>query len=128
MKFPMDSLSSHPSKGEIKMTNYFRITAYHSVQDLSIIMDSYGLFEKLWQFSADLVWKGFKILEVCNDERFLECNFEKVEEENDKFILRSSAKGKPETIGLFYNSSFFHIAHPLLLIKYCLTFTKETLL
>ena len=49
------------------MTNYFRITAYHSVQDLSIIMDSYGLFEKLWQFSADLVWKGFKILEVCND-------------------------------------------------------------
>lgn len=42
--------------------NYYRITAYHPEKDISIIMDSFGLFEKKWQFSADLIKKGFKIL------------------------------------------------------------------
>ena len=43
------------------MSNYFRITAYHPEQDLSAIFDSNGYFEKLWQFSAYLIQKGFKI-------------------------------------------------------------------
>ena len=42
------------------MANYFRITAYHPEMDCSVIMDSNGLFDKLWQFSADLVKRGFK--------------------------------------------------------------------
>ena len=46
------------------MSNYFRITAYHPEQDLSAIFDSNGYFEKLWQFSAYLIQKGFKIIEV----------------------------------------------------------------
>ena len=29
--------------------NYYRITAYHPEKDISIIMDSLGLFEKKWQ-------------------------------------------------------------------------------
>lgn len=53
------------------MTNYFRITAYHPEQNISVIMDSYGKFEKLWQFSAYMVQKGFKVLAVGNDETFL---------------------------------------------------------
>ena len=32
------------------MANYFRITAYHPDKDISAILDSYGKFEKLWQF------------------------------------------------------------------------------
>lgn len=59
------------------MDNYFRITAYHPVEDFSAIIDSYGLFDKLWQFSAYLVEKGFKIIAVGNDEQFLDGNFEK---------------------------------------------------
>ena len=31
---------------------YYRITAYHSDEDISIILDSYGKFETLWDFSA----------------------------------------------------------------------------
>ncbi len=54
------------------MANYFRITAYHPEEDLSVIMDTYGLFEKLWQFSADLIRKGIKVLEVGNDQKFIE--------------------------------------------------------
>ena len=38
--------------------NYYRITAYHPEKDISIIMDSFGLFEKKWQFSADLIKRG----------------------------------------------------------------------
>lgn len=77
------------------MANYFRITAYHPKMDFSIIMDSNGLFDKLWQFSAELVKQGFKILEVGNDEKFSDGNFEKDIENSDKYILRANAKGKP---------------------------------
>ena len=48
------------------MANYYRITAYHKEKDISIIMDSYGLFEKKWQFSADLIRRGFDIIEVLS--------------------------------------------------------------
>lgn len=49
------------------MANYYRITAYHKEKDISIIMDSYGYFEKKWQFSADLIRRGFDIIEVSDD-------------------------------------------------------------
>ena len=52
------------------MANYFRITAYHPKEDLSVIMDSNGIFEKLWQFSAFMVSKGFKIIEVGGEDKF----------------------------------------------------------
>lgn len=42
------------------MSNYFRITAYHPDEYISVIMDSNGKFEKLWQFSACLVAKGLR--------------------------------------------------------------------
>ncbi len=78
------------------MSNYFRITAYHPEQDLSIIMDSNGLFEKLWQFSADLVKKGFKIIEVGNDEKFIEGQISLCDPIPDEYILRAYSKGKPQ--------------------------------
>ena len=81
------------------MANYFRITAYHPEQDLSVIMDSYGLFEKLWQFSADLIQKGFKILEVGNDQKFIEGQIPKTDFVPDKYILRSYQKGQPTNVG-----------------------------
>ncbi len=78
------------------MTNYFRITVYHPVEDFSAIIDSYGMFDKLWQFSAYLVEKGFKIIAVGNDEQFSDGNFEKTDEiEKDKIILRACAQGVP---------------------------------
>ena len=86
------------------MANYYRITAYHPDKDFSIIMDSYGLFEKKWQFSADLIKRGFKIIEVSDDTQFLDGNIERLTKpEPSKFILRASAEGKPiyfdKTIG-----------------------------
>ena len=37
------------------MENYFRITGYDEKDDFCFIIDSNGMFEKLWQFSAFLV-------------------------------------------------------------------------
>ena len=34
------------------MNNYFRITAYNPENNIGFIADSYGKFEKLWQFSS----------------------------------------------------------------------------
>lgn len=77
------------------MNNYYRITAYHPEKDCSIIVDSNGLFEKLWQFSADLVQKGFKIIEVGNSDKFLEGQIDLSEPIPDKYILCANTKGKP---------------------------------
>jgi len=77
------------------MSNYFRITAYHPTEDISAIIDSNGMFEKLWQFSSYLIQKGFKVLEVGSDEKFRDVNIEKAEYDNEHIILRASSKGKP---------------------------------
>ncbi len=79
--------------------NYYRITAYHPEKDISIIMDSFGLFEKKWQFSADLIKKGFKILEVSDDSQFTEDNIPLLVEPSDKYILRAYQAGKPNIVG-----------------------------
>ena len=92
------------------MTNYFRITAYHPEQNISVIMDSYGKFEKPWQFSAYMVQKGCKVLAVGNDETFFDGNIAKeTEVEPDEIILRAYMTGKPmivngkvEVNGKFY--------------------------
>lgn len=80
------------------MSNYFRITGYCPEKDLSFIMDCYGKFEKKWQFSAELVKRGLKIIEVSDDEQFLEGNIPLLANPTNKFVLRAYADGKPEYI------------------------------
>ena len=79
-------------------TQYFRLTVYHPTEDLSGIMDSNGMFEKLWQFSSYLIQKGFKILEASADEKFLDVNIGPAEPAPNNILLRAAAKGKPENI------------------------------
>ena len=77
------------------MANYFRITTYHTEQNISVILDSNGRFEKLWQFSSFLVNKGFKIIEVTTSDKLVYDPFPSVEKESSKILLRSIAKGLP---------------------------------
>ncbi len=81
------------------MSNYFRITAYHPEQDLSAIFDSNGYYEKLWQFSAYLIQKGFKIIEVGNEDKFDFGNLPKASPEPDKIILRCCDSNMPIIVG-----------------------------
>lgn len=84
------------------MANYFRITAYHPKKDISVILDSNGMFEKLWQFSSYLVQKGFKILEVGISENLVEGTFPVVSETSKRILLRGINKGKPEIQEMTY--------------------------
>lgn len=90
------------------MSNYYRITAYHPDEDISVILDSYGKFEKLWQFSACLVAKGFKIIEASNESAFNEGDLIKATEESDKIMLRTYTHGHV-TITINGNQKIFTV-------------------
>lgn len=89
------------------MSNYFRITAYHPIENLSAIFDTNGMFNKIWEFSAFLISKGFKILQVGDDTQFLDINIEKAEAIPDKIILRATSKGKPSYIEYTLNGKIY---------------------
>lgn len=81
------------------MSNYFRITAYHPTYNISAIFDSNSRFEKLWQFSAYLISKGFKIASVAANDNFSECNISKIDVSSNTIVLRACAQGQPEING-----------------------------
>ena len=78
------------------MTNYFRITGYLPDRDVSFVMDSYGAYEKLWQFSSELLRKGCKILFVGNSETFSDGTTPKLSAVSKKPALRAIVSGSPE--------------------------------
>lgn len=80
------------------MNKYYRITGYCPENDFSFIVDSNGMFEKLWQFSAFLVEKGLDIIEVARLENVIDINIDQVEEDKEHIILRANADGKPEYV------------------------------
>ena len=81
------------------MSNYFRITVYHPVHNISAIMDSNGKFEKLCHFSAHLVGKGFTIVSVACADNFSEGNMPMNVVPTDPTLLRACAQGQPKTNG-----------------------------
>lgn len=80
------------------MSNYFRITGYYPEQNFCFIIDSNGMFEKLWQFSSFLIQKGIKVLEVSKEEQMLDVNIKKVKYDSNHIFLRANSKGKPEYV------------------------------
>ena len=80
------------------MSNYYRITGYCEKNDFSFIIDCYGCYEKLWQFSAFLISKGLNVLEVGNDDKFLDGNIQRADEDKEQLILRANAPRKPQHI------------------------------
>ena len=77
------------------MSNYYRITAYYPAEDCTFITDSNGKFEKLWQFSAYLVSKGVKVLEVSTDEKFLDGNIPRAKVHSEYVFIQAARKGQP---------------------------------
>ena len=78
--------------------NYYRITGYCPENDFCFIVDSNGMFEKLWQFSSLLIQKGLKVLEVSSLEKIIDINIKPSLEDKEHIILRANADGKPEYI------------------------------
>lgn len=77
-------------------TNYFRITGYCEQDNFCFIMDCYGMFEKLWQFSSFLITKGLKVLEVAAADKFSDGNIDRIDKNAEQLSLRAIAHGKPE--------------------------------
>lgn len=76
--------------------NYFRITAYSKEHNFSCIIDSNGMYEKLWQFSAFLVSKGLNIIDASKLENIIDTNIKQTKEDADHIILRATQDGKVE--------------------------------
>ena len=65
------------------------------VDNIGFIADSYGKFEKLWQFSSYLIQHGCKIVEVNNSDKFLDYkNLPLLTEPSDKIIIRAMEEGR----------------------------------
>ena len=77
------------------MANYYRITAYHPTEDYCFIVDCHGKFEKLWEFSSYLVGKGVKVLEVSNEDKFLDGNMKRAKEHPEYLYIQSAQRGQP---------------------------------
>lgn len=76
--------------------NHFRVTAYHPTEDITVLIDSFGVYDKLWQLSSALVMKGFNILEVSDSSKFVDINLPTIEPNTDKLYLRACMVGKPD--------------------------------
>ena len=77
------------------MVNYYRITAYHKGLDMSCIIDSNGMFEKLWKFSSYMIKRDFEIVAVSRINEVLDVNIDRMEIDLERMGLRAYAKGRP---------------------------------
>ena len=77
------------------MEKYFRIVVYSPELDVTMILDAYGRYEKKWQFSAELLQFGVKILEISELEETFDTNIEPLEKPIPHgFALRGFVKGQ----------------------------------
>ena len=79
---------------KLKMNEkYYRITAYCKQEDFTCILDSNGMFEKLWQFSSYLVSKGFNIIDATKLENILDTNITNANVDNNHIVLQATQDG-----------------------------------
>ena len=77
------------------MSNYFRVTAYHESENISVIIDSNGYFNEIWELSAFMIQKGFRVLDVSDSSQFLDGNIERADKDTESLIVRACCQGKP---------------------------------
>ena len=60
------------------MSKYFRVKAHYPKENMTVVVDSYGKYDEIWQLSAFLIKKGFKILQVWDDGKLTDKDIPKV--------------------------------------------------
>ena len=77
------------------MGKCFRIVVYDPELDVTMVLDAYGRYEKKWQFSAELLKFGVKILEISEIEETFDTNIEPLDKLIPHgFALRGYVKGQ----------------------------------
>ena len=89
------------------MSNYFRLTAYEPNKDITMILDSNGLFEKKWQFSAFVIQRGCKVISITDGDNMIDINVGKMEPNQKMFRLMTCTQGKAEEIQQPYNGTTY---------------------
>lgn len=74
---------------------YFRITGYYPKANVCFIMDSYGKFNELYDFSSYLIDNGIKVVKARAEGRFDFGNISKAAPDAAYLILRACNKGQP---------------------------------
>lgn len=74
------------------MAKYFRVKAHHPKENLTVVVDSYGKYDEIWQLSSFLIKKGFRILQVWDDGKITDVDFPKVNTINKTHIYVRSCK------------------------------------
>jgi len=69
------------------MSKYFRVKAFYPKENMTVIVDSNGKYDKLWQLSAFMVQKGFKILEVWDDGKVTDTEIPKTNTVDEEHII-----------------------------------------
>ncbi len=102
----------------ISVIRFFHIRQIEKVFTLLIhffkspgkLSDSYGKFEKLWQFSLYLIQHGCKIVEVNNSDNFLNYkNLPLLTEPSDKIIIRAMEEGRTNYVPHVINGNNYKI-------------------
>lgn len=99
------------------MDKYFRIVVYSPELDVTMILDAYGRYEKKWQFSAELLKFGVKILEISELEETFDTNIEPLDKPIKGFALRGIVKGQI-TIEGDYNGMWVSVSDKHYMIKH----------
>jgi len=71
------------------MKNFYRITGYDPKHDFSFVLESRGMFEKKWQFSAFLIQHGLKIIDI--EDLVI---IDNMPDDNEHLYLRKSENSK----------------------------------
>lgn len=80
------------------MKNYFRLTAYEPNKNITMILDSNGVFEKKWQFSAFVIARGCQIINITDSDNMIDVNCGKMDYNPKQFKLMAHIIGKAENI------------------------------
>lgn len=90
------------------MSNYFRLTAYEPTHNITMILDSNGVFEKKWQFSAFVIQRGCHIVNITDDEQMIDVNCGKINYNPNQFRLMAYIEGTAEHIKYDLNSNTYN--------------------
>ena len=77
------------------MSKYFRVKALYPKENMTVVVDSYGKYDEIWQLSAFLIKKGFKILQVWDDGKITDKDIPKVNTVDHNNLIVRSCKSIP---------------------------------
>lgn len=78
------------------MREYFRVVGYCEEKDFCFVLDSYGYCNEIWELSADLIRRKYRVPIAATQGNMLDGNIPKIPYDDKAVHLRAVAIGKPQ--------------------------------